>query len=229
MKPKILGIIPARGGSKGVPRKNIRLLAGKPLIAWTIEAAKSSEHISRLILSSDDEEILTIAKNFGCEVPFIRPKEYASDESSAIDVVMHAMNALQESYDYLVYLQPTSPLKRTKDIDGAIAKCIKSKVDTCVSVTSPDKSPYWSFRLDDENKLIPLIPWEDKNTRRQDVPESYILNGAIYVAKTEAILKHRSFIHKDTIGFYMPRNRSVDVDAELDFVIAEYLLHNSVD
>lgn len=224
MKPKILGIIPARGGSKGVPRKNIRLLAGKPLIAWTIEAAQKSLHISRLILSSDDEEILNTAIEYGCEVPFIRPSEYATDESSAVEVVIHAINSLPESYDYVVYLQPTSPLKSSYDIDACIDKCILEGVRTCISVTEPDKSPFWAFRMDERDRLVPLLPWENKNARRQDVPASFIINGAIYVSGVETFLRNNSFIHEESIGYLMPRERSVDVDTELDFVIAEYLI-----
>ena len=120
----ILAIIPARGGSKGIPRKNIKPLAGKPLIAWTIEEAKKSKYIDRLILSSEDEEIIRIAKKWGCEVPFVRPKEFAEDETSGIEPILHAIETLSEKYDYVCLLQPTSPLRTVNDIDGCIKKCI---------------------------------------------------------------------------------------------------------
>ena len=139
----ILAIIPARGGSKGIPRKNIKLLAGKPLIAWTIDEAKKSIYIDRLILSSEDEEIIRIAKEWGCEAPFIRPAELAEDNTPGIDVVIHAIDALKEKYDYLVLLQPTSPLRKVEDIDRCIETCIDRNVPACISVSETMNHPYW--------------------------------------------------------------------------------------
>lgn len=145
MNSKILAIIPARGGSKGVPRKNIRELAGKPLIAWTIEEAKKSKYIDRLILSTEDDEIIEVAKQYGCEVPFKRPIELAQDDTPGIDPVLHAIEQCP-GYDYVVLLQPTSPLRTVDDIDGCIEQLLSSDgTNFCVSVTEPEKSPYWMY------------------------------------------------------------------------------------
>ena len=152
---KILAVIPARGGSKGVPRKNIRPAGGKPLIAWMIAAAKGSGYIDRLILSSDDTEIIETAKKFNCDVPFIRPAELARDDSSASDVILHALENIP-GFDYVMLLQPTSPLTQSRDIDNCIASCISSQVPAAVSVTTPGKNPYWMFRMEKGDALVPL-------------------------------------------------------------------------
>ncbi len=217
-----LAIIPARGGSKGVPRKNIRLLAGKPLIAWTIEAAQQSHYLDRVILSSEDTEIIEVAKSFNCEVPFVRPAELAQDHSTGIEPILHAINTLPTRYDFTVILQPTSPLRIATDIDQAIAHCIDNKADFCVSVTTPDKHPYWHFKLNATGQLHPLF--DDIGTRRQDLPECFALNGAVYVAKTSALLEHKSCLTPTTLAYVMPKERSQDIDTELDFSVAEYLL-----
>lgn len=221
MKPKILAIIPARGGSKGVPRKNIRDLAGKPLIAWTIEEAKRSKYIDRLILSSEDDEIIEVAKQYGCEVPFKRPLELAQDDTPGIEPVLHAIEQCP-GYDYVVLLQPTSPLRTAEDIDGCIEKLLNSDADFCVSVTEPDKSPYWMYTLENE-RLIPLLPQEEFVARRQELPKVYALNGAVYVGKQDALLKSKSFIMDSTLISVMNRKNSVDIDTELDFELCSYL------
>lgn len=220
----ILAIIPARGGSKGIPRKNIKLLAEKPLIAWTIEEAKKSKYIDRLILSSEDEEIIRVAKEYGCEVPFIRPKELALDDTPGIEPVIHAINTLPEKYDYVCLLQPTSPLRKVEDIDGCIEKCIKNNADSCVSVTEVDQHPYWMYEINNEEKLKPLFI-DNNIARRQDLPKIYILNGAVYLAKTNQILNKLDFVTKDTLSFIMDKRRSVDVDDINDFAYTEYLIN----
>lgn len=221
MKSKILAIIPARGGSKGVPRKNVRDLAGKPLISWTIEEAKKSKYIERLILSSEDDEIIEVAKQYGCEVPFKRPIGLAQDDTASIDVILHTIEQCP-NYDYVVLLQPTSPLRTVVDIDGCIEKLLNSHAPSCVSVTEPEKSPYWMYTLEDE-KLKPLIEQDKQATRRQDLPNVYALNGAVYVAKVEYLLKGNLFLTKDTQSYIMPQDRSYDIDTEMDFRICEFL------
>ena len=206
----ILAIIPARGGSKGVTRKNIRAVAGKPLIAWTIEEAKKSQYIDRLILSSEDAEIIEVAKSYGCEVPFVRPKELAQDHTSGIDPVLHALTLFPQ-YEYVVLLQPTSPLRSVKDIDNCIEQCIYKKAYSCVSVTQPDKSPYWMYVL-------------DENNRRQELPEVYALNGAVYVAQSDLLYQKKTFVTMDSVAYCMPKERSLDIDTELDLQLAEYLM-----
>ncbi|MGE5423463.1 MAG: cytidylyltransferase domain-containing protein [Ignavibacteriales bacterium] len=222
----ILGIIPARGGSKGVPGKNILDLAGRPLIAWTIEEAKKSAYIDRLILSSEDQGIIKIAEKYSCEVPFIRPVELAQDDTPGIDPVIHAIEFLPEKYDYVVLLQPTSPLRTVADIDGCIEHCINLGSATCVSLSEAD-SPYWMYHMINEFTIEPIMKDHMKYSRRQDLPKTYQLNGAIYIAKIEVLEIVRSFITETTIGYVMPHERSVDIDNLLDFKICELLLNNN--
>lgn len=219
----VLAVIPARGGSKGVPRKNIRDLGGKPLIAWTIEAARGSRYIDRLVLSSEDAEIIKVAREWGCDVPFVRPDELAQDDTPGIEPVMHALSCLP-GYDYVVLLQPTSPLRTHKDIDSCIEACVSSAADACVSVTEPDKSPYWMYTVDTRGKMSPLIKTGESILRRQDLPKAYALNGAVYVAATAPLAGSRSFLTENTVAYTMPKLSSIDIDTEADLFIAEALL-----
>ncbi len=220
----ILAIIPARGGSKGIPKKNIKQLAGKPLIAWTIEEAKKSKYIDRLIFSSDDDEIIKVAKEWRCEVPFLRPKELSQDDTPGIDPVIHAVNTLPEKYDFICLLQPTSPLRKVVDIDGCIEKCILNNSDSCVSVTGVDKHPYWMYEIGKMDKLLPLF--RDINiTRRQDLPNVFVLNGAIDVTAYSQILGQKKIITDETLGYIMDKNSSIDIDDLNDFYYAEYILN----
>lgn len=222
MKPKILAVIPARGGSKGLPRKNILELAGKPLIAWTIEEAKKSNYIERVILSSEDAEIIEISKQYGCDVPFVRPMELAQDDTPGIKPVLHAIEQCP-GYDYVVLLQPTSPLRTVEDIDGCISYMLEKKADFCVSVTESEKSPYWMYTLDD-GKMQPLIKQQGLITRRQDLPKVYALNGAVYVAKVESLLIKATFLTEQTRGYIMPIKRSFDIDTDIDLRVCESLI-----
>lgn len=220
----VLAIIPARGGSKGVPRKNIRRVAGKPLIAWSIEAAKQSKYIDRLILSSENEEIIAVAEEWGCEVPFVRPIELSGDEVPGMEPVLHALKALPVKYDYVVVLQPTSPLRTVRDIDGCIGRCARRAANACVSVVEPDKSPYWAYTLDAEGRMQPLVDTGELIFQRQDLPKTYVLNGAVYVANCEWLLKTKSFVTAETLAYPMDRVNSIDIDTELDLKFAEMLL-----
>lgn len=221
----VLAIIPARGGSKGVPRKNVRPLAGKPLVAWTIEEAKKSKYIDRLILSSEDDEIIGAARSYGCEVPFKRPQDLALDHTPGIDPVLHALSALPEKYDYIVLLQPTSPLREASDIDGCLSYCLQYEAPACVTVTDPDKSPYWAYSVDYKMAMRPLIERENPEAaRRQELPRLYVLNGAVYAAESQWLIKSMTFLTKETVAYFMPRERSVDIDTELDLKICNYLL-----
>jgi len=220
----ILGIIPARGGSKGLPRKNLRMFGGKPLIAWTIEAGLQSRYIDRLILSSEDAEIIAVARAWGCEVPFIRPVELSKDETPGIEPVIHAIKTLETSYDYIILLQPTSPLRTAEDIDDCIAYCIHANALSCVSVCAVQQSPYWMYTLDQQKKLIPLLPTEKSFTCRQTLPSVYVLNGAIYLVQIPYLLQERSFISEKTIAFIMPAERSLDIDSDMDLIYGRLLL-----
>ncbi|MDD3269161.1 MAG: acylneuraminate cytidylyltransferase family protein [Syntrophomonadaceae bacterium] len=220
---KVLGIIPARGGSKTLPRKNVKVLAGKPLIAWTIEEARKSKYIDRLIVSSDDAEIIQVAKEWGGEVPFVRPAALAGDETPGIEPVIHALNTIGEKYDYMILLQPTSPLRTVADIDGCIHYCIRKDAPVCVSVSAADESPYWMYTLSEQRKMYPLMPAAKLIDRRQNLPPVYVLNGAVYVAQTDYLLKTKSFISEETVAYIMPGDRSWDIDDEMDFLICDLI------
>lgn len=219
----VLGIIPARGGSKGVLKKNIRPLCGKPLVAWTIEAASQSKYIDRLIISTEDTAIATIAENHGCEAPFIRPEELARDDTPGIAPVLHAVSLLP-NFDLVVLLQPTSPLRAACDIDRCLEQCSRTPLPSCVSVVESDKPPQWFYRIDSNMRLTPFIDNSTVYTRRQDAPAYYLLNGAIYVARTAFLLREKGFITPETGAYTMPMERSVDIDTEMDFAFAEFLL-----
>lgn len=224
----VLAIIPARGGSKGVPRKNIRQVAGKPLIAWTIEETKNSKYIDRLILSSDDAEIIAVAREWGCDVPFVRPAELALDDTPGIEPVIHVIHSLP-GYDYVVLLQPTSPLRTSHDIDACIETCVRTRSSGCVSVTEPDKSPYWMFTLDAKGKMHPLIKSSGIGLRRQDLAKVYALNGAVYVADCKMLLVSRDLAGEGTVAYIMPKERSLDIDHEMDLAVADFLLRVHAD
>lgn len=221
---RILGLIPARGGSKGLPRKNVLPLAGKPLIAWTIEAAKASKYLDRVVLSSDDDEIMQTAKAHGCEVPFRRPAFLAADDTPGIDPVLHALDQL-EGFDYVVLLQPTSPLRTTADIDTVLEKCVREQSPSWVSVVKVDKPLQWMYGLDGEGQqLKPVMDGQEELARRQDAAPVYVLNGAVYVAEVKALLQSRALVTEGTAGYVMPPERSADVDTELDLRWCELLL-----
>ena len=206
-----------------MPGKNTRLLGGKPLVAWSVAAAKQSTLLDRCVLSSDDEHIISIVEEFGGDVPFRRPAELASDETTAAAVVCHALQQIP-GYDYVVLLQATSPAREGIDIDGSIRLCIDATARSCVSVCEPAKSPYWMYQIDGENRLIPLFPHDHDTPRRQQLPPSYVLNGAVYVVRTEAMLEHKRFVFDDSVAYVMPYDRSVDIDSEADLVLANRVL-----
>jgi N-acylneuraminate cytidylyltransferase len=222
----VLAIIPARGGSKGISKKNIKLLAGKPLIAWTIEEAKKSKYIDRLILSSEDEEIIKVAKEWGCEVPFIRPAELAKDDTPGIEPVLHALNTLKEQYKYVVLLQPTSPLRLVDDIDGCIEACISSKALSCISVTEVNQHPHWMYTINASGCLSPVIQRTKENHCRQDLPRVYVLNGAVYVAESILLKNKCSFLTAETKAYVMSKERSLDIDEDIDLKLCEILMGN---
>jgi len=224
---KILAVITARGGSKSLPGKNIADAGGKPLIAWTIEAAHGSELIDRTVLSSDDDEIIAVARDAGCDVPFVRPDEMAGDASPVEEALIHALDELDEAYDYIVLLQPTSPMRIAEDIDGAIGKCHSSGALACVAGCQSAKSPYLAFRLDEGDRLSPLMESEFITRRRQDLPATYVSNGAVFVAQVTWFREHRAFYGSDTVLYTMPPERSMDVDTALDLSVVRALLENA--
>jgi len=221
----VLAVIPARGGSKGLPGKNIRSLAGKPLVAWTIEAAKSSKFIDRVVLSSDDDAIMQVALEWGCDVPFTRDAELATDEATSVDVLLDALRRVP-GYDWVVLLQPTSPLRTALDIDNCLRESIESQSRVGLSVCEAPKSPYWMYRRSADGRLHSLFESTDLVTRRQALPIVHQLNGAVYVAESQWLVQNRTFLTPETYAYVMPKSRSVDVDDELDLLYAGQLIAN---
>jgi CMP-N,N'-diacetyllegionaminic acid synthase len=221
---RVLAIIPARGGSKGLPRKNVLPLAGKPLIAWTIEAAQKSRYIDRVILSSDDEEIIGVARQSGCDVPFVRPAALAADASGTMDVLRHAL-AEVPGFDVVVLLQPTSPLRAAGDIDATVEDCVQGGRPASVTVTPSAKPPEWMYRRDGAGCLSPVLP-DVSATRRQELPPAYVVNGAVYAARVDWLLEHGSFVGPETGSVVMPQERSVDIDTAFDLAVAELVLQH---
>lgn len=230
---KILGIIPARGGSKTVPKKNIAPLSGKPLIAYTIEEALKSKFITKLVVSSDDDEIIKISKKYGAEVPFKRPKELAKDTTPTLPVVQHAVRAMETlgntTYDYIALMHATAPLKTVEDIDGAIKKALETGADSVASVVRViDYHPMKMKKIvkgrlvEFSEELVALRGGE--MVRRQDLPPAYIRNDCIYVTKRDVLMKQNSFFGKDCRPYIMPEERSLNIHEKHDFLIAEALM-----
>lgn len=223
---RILGLIPARGGSKGIPKKNLKLIAGKPLIEWTIESALKSKYISSVVVSTEDLEIAEVAKCSGAQIPFLRPAELATDHSPGIDPVLHALDYLPE-FDYVILLQPTSPLRTQLEIDDCIEFAIQNNAKSVVSVCEAYENPYWMFRLDDSFKMTKLLSSEDI-TRRQDAPITYSLNGSIYFSDVSYLRLMKKFITEETLAFPMKKEVSVDIDDMVDWKLAEILLMDKI-
>lgn len=213
---RVLAVIPARGGSKGLPGKNILPVNGRPLLAWTVDAARASRHIDRYILSSDDPAIIDAARSLGCEAPFQRPAALATDTATSIDVVLHALDAVG-GYDVVVLLQPTSPLRTAEDIDAACERFAASGAPSCVTVCEAQQSPYWMYRVGESAVLEPFAAVPPGVTRRQDLPRVYALNGAVYVADATWLRASRSFLGPQTVAQVMPIERSIDIDTPADF------------
>lgn len=219
---RILGLVPARGGSKGISRKNVKLLGGKPLIAWTIEAALRSNWLDEVVVSTEDTEIGRIATELGASVPFVRPLALADDATPGIEPVLHALTELP-AFDAVVLLQPTSPFRTTTDIDACIELALRSGAPAVVSVCEATTHPYWTFRVGADDRLLPFIE-SPLVARRQELPPAYALNGAIYYARTEWLHRHRAFITTETLAYVMPDDRSLDIDTADDWRLAEIRL-----
>jgi CMP-N,N'-diacetyllegionaminic acid synthase len=225
-----LAVIPARGGSKAIPHKNIKPLAGKPLIAWTIEAALHCRKLSRLIVSTDDPEIAKVALQWGAEVPFLRPAELARDESSSLSVVLHLIHWFEEqglpAPEHVLLLQPTSPFRTTEDIEAAIELAGSPKADAVVSVCEAKVHPFLCKRIREDGMLADFIPSNMDYERRQDLPPAYNLNGAIYLNRCETLLGEGTFLPRNTLPYVMPPERSLDLDTLLEWHLAELMLED---
>lgn len=222
-----IAVIPARKGSKEVKDKNIRLLNNKPLIAYTIEFALKTKLFDHIIFSTDSEKYAQIAKNYGAEIPFIRPKELAQNDSKAIDVINHSLNWIIKNIkepNYYCYLQPTTPFRNLDDMNNIIQIFNKKGADAIVSVCLCKHPPHWTFKLIENQKLERIFKSYPDYQNRQDFIQYYRLNGAFYFAKIPFLLKNKSFYSDKTFAYIMPPIRSIDIDTELDFRFAEYLL-----
>ena len=226
-KSRIVGVIPARGGSKGIPYKNIQKLGGRPLISYTIEAALKSKSLSKVIVSTDDARIAEISRSFGAEVPFLRPADLAKDDTPSLSVIQHAVKYIEDTercvLDVIVILQPTSPLRNEKYIDDAVEKLLKTGVDSVVTVCKVKHHPFWSFIAKGDS----LYPFSMKGiavNKRQDLPEIYGLNGAVYAVRRNVLFEQNSVFGRETKAVVMSEEESVDIDDYFNLFIAEMVL-----
>jgi len=228
LKKYILGIIPARAGSKSIPGKNIFPLNGRPLISYTIEAGISSELITDLIVSTDSAEIKNVSEKLGATVPFIRPEALASDSALAIPTIQHAVDTYEEivgyKYDYIVMLQPTAPLRKFFDIDNALNKLIDADADGIISIVDVDNYHPEKMKVIKGDYLFDLNKSSKENTPRQELPKIYIVNGAIYATKRDVFMERNTFKGEKCLHYIMPVERSVNIDNYSDLIVAEYLL-----
>lgn len=226
---KILGIIPARGGSKGLPGKNIKPLAGVPLIGWTIKSAKQSKYFDRVVVSTDDTKIASIAKSLGGDVPFMRPKSLARDNSPSIDAIKHVIDTLKsqgEAYDYIALIEPTSPLRKDTDFDRAIAALIdrSSQADSLVSVGEVHMEHPVIVRKIKQGYVKPYVKTLKKITRRQDLDKAYFPYGVIYLSKASSLIKTGTFYQRRTIPFMIERWQNYEIDDLYDFICIEAIM-----
>ena len=223
----MLAIIPARSGSKGLLGKNIKKLLGKPLIAYTVEAALQSKEITEVIISTDDEEIASIAVEFGAKCPFLRPSELATDSSIAADSYIYTIDRLMKdnssSIDNVVILQPTSPLRLSTDIDESINLFTEKEADSVISFTEEAHPISWHKHISDDNKIENIF--QEKAENRQEYRKTYYPNGSVYVFKYN-LLKEKIYYTDNSYAYIMPRNRSIDIDYLEDFEYVEYLMQS---
>jgi len=228
----VLALIPARGGSKGLRRKNVLPLAGKPLIAWSIEAAHGSKYIDKCIVSTDDNEIMDVAKSYNCNVPFIRPKKFALDETPSFEVIAHAvkyLNNKKSKFDYIILLEPTSPLRNSNDIDSALEKLDFNRdiADSIVGVSEVvDAHPVFDVRINNTGLIEPYALKNFALFRRQEIETLYFFEGSVYVSDIQVLLKEKSFYHDRTLPFVVPRWKSLEIDEIIDLLTAETVLKN---
>ncbi|NCC52354.1 MAG: acylneuraminate cytidylyltransferase family protein [Spartobacteria bacterium] len=226
----VLGLIAARGGSKGIPQKNLQPLGRLPLIGHTILAARQAKLLDRFLVSTDDEAIADTARRLGADVPFLRPMEYASDTATSVAVALHALDWLREHRDmnpaFVMLLQPTSPFRAAADIDGAIQLARRQDAQAVVSVTEAMDHPYLAKSLDGQGRIRPFIPTDVPSLRRQDLPVVYVLNGAIYLVQTDRLRETRSWCPPGSVAWIMPPERSLDIDTPWDLRLARLIMQD---
>lgn len=224
---KILAIVPARGGSKGLPGKNIKQLIDKPLIAWSIQQALESKYVNDVIVSTDSEEIAAVAKQYGARVPFLRPAYLAQDDSSTADVLAHMITELEkinEHYDYILLLEPTSPLRDPGDIDTAFEMLLSNeKAKSIVGISRVEaQHPEFCVSLSDDNFIRSKNNF--KVLRRQEIGPLYYYEGSVYISEMGTYKETRNFYHEKALGFEMPKWKAFEIDDNVDFIIVEALL-----
>lgn len=225
---KFIGIIPAKSNSKRLPNKNIKMLHGKHLIGWSIDAAKNSKYIDEVIVSTDENSIIDIAKKYGANIPFKRPKELTKDCAKKFDVSKHAVEFYRDNFkiefDYVVLLQPTSPLRTSEDIDLSIEKMFENKSDGIISVCEADHI-LWTSTLPDDMNMSEFLSGRVKDTRSQDIEKYYRLNGAIFICDRKKMLEQETFfLDKNIYAYEMGKSKSIDIDTQYDFELAEFLI-----
>lgn len=226
---KILAIIPARGGSKGIKNKNLATLGGRPLIAYTISAAHESGSLDRTIVTTDSAEIAEASRSLGAEVPFLRPAELAQDNTPGIDPILHALQWLEEQQgyrpDFVICLQPTSPFRTADDIDVAAKLGCKHSCSV-IGLVGAKQHPYWMKQITRDGLLKDFIETDERFTRRQDLPPVFMINGAIYVARRKTLLERKSFYAEHTRPHIMPPERSLDIDTPWDLCLANLVMRD---
>ncbi|WP_281661968.1 acylneuraminate cytidylyltransferase family protein [Microvirgula aerodenitrificans] len=224
----VLALVPARGGSKGLPGKNVRPLLGKPLIGWSIDQGRASKYVDAVVVSTEDAVIAAVARDHCAEVPFMRPPELASDTASSIDVILHALDTLEQAgrhYDMLVLLEPTSPLRETADIDAALEALLAHADAQSIVGVAKAESGHPSFLLRRKGVLLePYAPQEFGAKRRQELDELFFLEGTVYIAWVDALRTRRSFYHERTMPYVVPKYKSFEVDDLTDFTVIEALM-----
>lgn len=228
---RVLAIVPARKGSKGLPLKNIRPLAGKPLLAWPIAAARASRHVDRVIISTDDQDFADIAMAHGADAPFLRPAELASDSAPSIGFILHAVDTLAgagDVYDLVVLLEPTSPLTEGSDVDAALERLVGADADAIVGVTALVTShPAYAVRMNREGAIEPLQPGGfSAMPRRQDLEPVFGLDGSLYISTVDALRREQGFCHGRTLGYETARYKAAEVDDLIDFLCIEAIAAN---
>lgn len=229
MRPHVVSVVFARGGSKGIPRKNMRLLAGKPLLAYAIEVGQASRLVDRVIVSTDDQEIAAAARLYGAEVPFIRPSKLAQDASPEWLAWRHAIQMLEADgqgtkIDVLVSIPPTAPLRSVEDVDACIRKLLESNCDVVITVTPAERNPYFNMVIMENDRARLAIQAERPYVRRQDAPPVYNVTTVAYAVRPEFVMTADSLFEGDLRGVVVPRERALDIDTALDLEFAEFLL-----
>lgn len=225
---KILAIIPARGGSKGLPGKNIKELCGKPLIAWSIEHAQKSKYVDELFISTDSQEIADVAEQFGAPCPELRPAELARDTAPSSEFIVYTLEKMKKegkSFDYFILLEPTSPLRDVEDVDKSIEMLVDNPVAESVMgvVRAEDSNPAFMVKIGEGGLMIPFMG-KAETLRRQDIPDAYYFEGTVYLSKCDAYMEKKAFYHDKTLPYVVPKWKSFEIDDIIDFTIIEAIM-----